>query len=41
MLEEVASEERWSELFAGSQDQLARLADEALRDWQSGKTTTP
>ncbi|HVP45895.1 MAG TPA: hypothetical protein VMT32_04905 [Bryobacteraceae bacterium] len=38
VVEEMTSEKRWSELFAASQDQLAHLADEALRDWQSGKT---
>ena len=38
VVEEMASEKRWSELFAGTQDKLAQLSDEALRDWQSGKT---
>ncbi len=38
VLEQVAAEKRWAELFAGSQDQLAQLADEALREFRSGKT---
>ena len=38
VVEEIASDNRWSELFARSQDQLAQLSDEALREWQSGET---
>ncbi len=30
MLEELASEKKWSRQFAGSQGKLSRLADEAL-----------
>ena len=30
LLEELASEQRWAESLAGSQDQLAELAQEAL-----------
>jgi hypothetical protein len=29
VLEELASEQRWTELFAKSQDKLAKLADHA------------
>jgi hypothetical protein len=40
MLEELKSEERWTILFESSQDQLARLADQALEEHRSGKTIT-
>ena len=35
---ELESERRWSEAFAASQDQLAALADEALREFEDGET---
>ena len=38
ILEEIASEARWNAQFAGSQDTLARLADEALSEFDEGKT---
>lgn len=38
VLEELASEHRWSELFAKSQDKLAQLAQEALADHAAGRT---
>ena len=38
LLEELASEEKWSALFAGSQDLLARLAEEALAEHRAGKS---
>lgn len=38
VLEELASEQRWSELFAKSQDKLAQLAQEALADHAAGRT---
>ena len=38
ILEEIASEKRWSEAFAGSADELSRLADEALAEHRAGKT---
>jgi hypothetical protein len=38
ILEELASERRWSETFAASQDLLSQLADEALAEHRSGKT---
>ena len=38
LLEELSSEERWSELFAGSQDLLSDMADEALREHRGGET---
>jgi hypothetical protein len=38
LLEEMACESRWQELLAGSQDQLSRLVDEALAEFQAGKT---
>ena len=38
MLEELASEQKWTELFAKSQDALARIAEEALAEHRAGKT---
>ena len=38
VLAEIDSERRWEELFAQSQDQLAGLAEEALAEFQEGKT---
>ena len=38
MLEELRSEQRWNELFASSQDMLAKMADEALAEHNAGKT---
>jgi hypothetical protein len=38
VLAEIASERRWEEAFAQSQEQLVRLADEALAEFQEGKT---
>lgn len=38
LLEELASEQKWSDLFAKSQDTLARLAEEALAEHRAGKT---
>jgi hypothetical protein len=38
MLHELQSEQRWSELFAQSQDMLAQMADEALAEHRAGKT---
>ena len=38
VIEELASEQRWSESFAKSQDLLAKLADEALADHAAGRT---
>jgi hypothetical protein len=38
VLEELASEKRWSLPFAKSQDQLAKLAEEALAEYASGQT---
>jgi len=38
LLAEMDSERRWSEAFAASQDQLAALADEALREFKAGET---
>jgi hypothetical protein len=38
VLEELASEKRWSESFAKSQDALARLAEEALAEHAAGRT---
>lgn len=38
VLEELASERRWSSSFAKSQDLLANLAEEALTEYAAGKT---
>jgi hypothetical protein len=38
VLDELASEQRWSELFAQSQDALAKMAEEALAEHRAGKT---
>ena len=38
LLEEIASEARWSAAFAGSQSQLARLAADALAEFHAGRT---
>ncbi len=38
LLEEIASEQRWSESFANSQDQLAELAQKALAEHAAGRT---
>lgn len=37
-LEELADESKWHAAFASSQDQLAKLADEALQEFEEGKT---
>ena len=38
ILEEMASEERWTEAFGNSHDQLAKLAEEAITEFRSGQT---
>jgi hypothetical protein len=38
VLEELASEQRWADAFAKSQDQLATLAQEALAEYNAGRT---
>lgn len=38
ILDEIASESRWDAQFGGSQDTLARLADEAIAEFNEGKT---
>ena len=38
LLEEIASEARWSAAFAGSQSQLASLAADALAEFRAGHT---
>ena len=38
LLEEIASEARWGEAFAGSQDKLSRLAADALAEFHAGRT---
>jgi len=38
LLEELASEERWTALFERSQDVLENLAEEALAEHRAGRT---
>ena len=38
LLEELASERRWDELFACSSDKLATLSKEALAEYRAGQT---
>jgi len=38
LLADLASESRWSEAFANSQNQLGELADEAMAEFEAGKT---
>jgi len=38
VLNELASEERWTASFAKSQDVLERLAEEALTEYRAGLT---
>jgi hypothetical protein len=38
LLAELESERRWDHSFASSQDALAQLADEALREFAAGET---
>lgn len=38
LLSELESERRWGALFAGSQDQLRQLAEEALEEHACGET---
>ena len=38
VIEELESEDRWGKAFAGSEDILDRLADEALETHKDGKT---
>ncbi len=38
LLEELASEQRWSKSFAKSQDSLAKLAEQALAEYAAGRT---
>ena len=39
ILEEIKPEQRWDELFAGSQGELSRLAEQAIAEYKAGKTT--
>ena len=38
LLVELEEEDRWDEAFAKSQDQLARMADQAISEYKAGKT---
>ena len=38
ILAELESERRWDDLFARSQDMLAKMAEEARREYRSGLT---
>ena len=39
VLEEIQSERVWEKTFAGSEDVLEKLADEAIAEKRNGKTT--
>ena len=38
LLDEIASERLWDQAFAQSQNQIAKMADEALTEFQEGRT---
>jgi len=38
IMEELLAEKKWDTLFAESEDFLAELADEALSEYEQGKT---
>ena len=38
LLEELSSEKKWEKQFAGSQDELAKLAREAIGEFKTGRT---
>lgn len=38
VLQELESEQRWAASFAKSQDTLAKLAEEAIAEFDAGKT---
>ncbi len=38
ILAEIEDEQRWDEAFAGSQDKLAAMANEAIAEYKAGKT---
>lgn len=38
LLKEMESEQRWTESFTRSQDELSRLSDEALMEFGRGET---
>ncbi len=38
ILEEIAAQERWDIAFSSSQEQLTKLADEALAEFRQNKT---
>ncbi len=38
LIDELESEKKWERLFAGSEDFLEKLADEALAEHAQGKT---
>lgn len=39
ILDEILTENKWDSLFAGSEDALSDMADEALSEYKQGKTT--
>jgi hypothetical protein len=38
VLEEIASEEKWTQSFGKTQEHLAKLAEEALAEYKAGRT---
>jgi hypothetical protein len=41
VLAELRSEKKWDRLFADSQEELSKLASEALAEYHSGQTQEP
>jgi hypothetical protein len=40
ILEEIESEKHWDELFAGSQGQLGKLAEQAIAEYKAGNRSS-
>jgi len=38
ILEEMVAEKQWTQVFADSQDLLAKMAEEAEKEYQAGET---
>ncbi len=39
LIEEILAERKWEEAFAKSEDLLEKLADDAIADYEQGKTS--
>ncbi len=38
LLEDIDAEAKWDDSFAASQDELSQMSDDAIADFQKGKT---